>query len=61
MSSIVYVVSNGCTLCGMGMSECSRGAISMTREGARIDPDKCVGCGRCARSCTFEAIARAAR
>lgn len=32
MSSIVYVVSNGCTLCGMCMSECSRGAISMTRE-----------------------------
>ena len=45
MSSIVYVVSNGCTLCGMCMGECSRGAISMTREGARIDPDKCVGGG----------------
>ena len=61
MSTMIYVVSNGCTLCGMCMSECRSGAISMTRKGARIDPEKCTGCGRCARNCASEAIARTER
>lgn len=58
MSRIVYVVSNGCTICGMCMMECVRGAISIARDGAHIDPNKCIGCGRCYKNCASEAIRR---
>ena len=56
MSKSVYSVCQGCTLCGMCIYECPVGAITMEKHGAKIDPDKCVGCGRCAEGCASEAI-----
>ena len=53
---MVYEVKQGCTLCGMCETECPVGAIVVGKTGARIDPDKCVGCGSCADNCASEAI-----
>ena len=36
---------------------CKFGAISMGRDRAYIDPDKCKECGMCARNCPYNAIA----
>lgn len=36
---------------------CKFGAISMTRDRAYIDPDKCKECGMCAKACPYNAIA----
>lgn len=54
----VYMVTQGCTLCGMCVYECPHGAITLTANGAWIDPKKCVGCGRCAENCASEAITK---
>jgi Fe-S-cluster-containing hydrogenase component 2 len=36
--------------------ECPVDAITMKAEGAWIDPEECIGCGKCYDSCAFEAI-----
>lgn len=36
---------------------CKFGAVSMTRDRAYIDPDKCKECGMCAKACPYNAIA----
>ena len=54
-----YTVTNNCQNC-MGKAcqqSCKFGAISMTRTGAYIDPDKCHECGMCAKACPYNAIA----
>ena len=30
----------------------------MDSKGARIDEEKCIGCGKCAKNCASEAIVR---
>ncbi len=52
----VYEITGGCTMCGMCLYECPAGAISMTKTGAVIDPNLCLGCGACAKNCASEAI-----
>jgi len=37
-------------------TECPVGAIVLLKDGAKIDPDKCIGCGTCADNCASEAI-----
>jgi len=54
-----YVVTDNCQLC-MGkacQSSCNFGAISMGRDRAYIDPDKCKECGKCSQACPYNAIA----
>ena len=53
---MVYKVSQGCTLCGMCETECPVGAIVVTKTGAHINPEICLGCGNCAANCAYEAI-----
>ena len=36
---------------------CKFGAVSMGRDRAYIDPDKCKECGQCAKACPYNAIA----
>ena len=56
MHKLQYEVVTGCTLCGMCLVECKAGAILLTPKGAKIDPNKCLGCGTCYRTCASEAI-----
>lgn len=51
-----YQVSQGCTLCGTCLYECPAGAISIGTEGAKINDDICIDCGRCMKNCASEAI-----
>jgi uncharacterized Fe-S center protein len=51
-----YAVTRGCTWCNTCIMECPVDAITMTAEGAQIDQEKCIGCGKCYDSCAFEAI-----
>lgn len=51
-----YVVARGCTYCNTCLFECPSDAITMTNEGARIDPELCTECGTCVEQCASEAI-----
>ena len=53
---MIYAVKQGCCHCGMCETECPVGAIVLLKNGAQIDPDKCIGCGSCADNCASEAI-----
>ncbi|MCD8220714.1 MAG: 4Fe-4S dicluster domain-containing protein [Clostridiales bacterium] len=58
-----YIVTDNCRKC-MGkacQNSCNFGAISMGREHAYIDPNKCRECGKCAQSCPYNAIAHLER
>lgn len=54
-----YIVTDNCRKCMAKACQqsCKFGAISMGRDRAYIDPDKCKECGMCARSCPYNAIA----
>lgn len=54
-----YVVTDNCQKC-MGkacQNSCSFDAITMGRDRAYIDPDKCKECGKCSQACPYNAIA----
>lgn len=54
-----YVVTDNCQKC-MGkacQNSCNFGAITMGRDRAYIDPDKCKECGKCSQACPYNAIA----
>ena len=54
-----FVVTDNCQKC-MGkacQNACNFGAISIGRDRAHIDPDKCKECGKCAQACPYNAIA----
>lgn len=53
---VQYGVEAGCCFCQECQYACPVQAITMDRNGAYIDPQKCVGCGKCARVCASEAI-----
>ena len=53
-----YVVTDNCQKC-LGkkcLNACKFGAISIGRDKAYIDPDKCKECGKCAQACPYNAI-----
>ncbi len=45
-----------CVACEACIGHCAHGAIAMHEEKARIDAEKCVGCGECILICPGEAI-----
>ena len=54
-----YQVGQGCRGCiaHRCMAACPKGAITLDENRhARIDPARCVGCGRCASACPYSAI-----
>lgn len=54
-----YVVTDNCRRCMAKACQqsCKFGAISMGRDRAYIDPQKCKECGLCAKNCPYNAIA----
>lgn len=54
-----YVVTDNCQKCMVKkcQSSCNFGAISMFKDKAYIDPQKCRECGRCHDACPYNAIA----
>lgn len=54
-----YIVTDNCRKCMAKACQqsCKFGAISMGRDRAYIDPDKCKECGICATNCPYNAIA----
>lgn len=58
-----YIVTDNCRKC-MGkacQNSCHFGAITMGREHAYIDPNKCRECGKCSQACPYNAIAHLER
>ena len=56
---VKYKVDGGCVLCLMCVKECPVGAIRIEENvSARIDTEKCIGCGRCYNACYSEAIVK---
>lgn len=47
---------NRCLRCGACLEACPSKAISANGKGNRIDRDKCDVCGKCAYSCSIEAL-----
>ncbi len=58
-----YTVTSNCQHCMAKrcLQACRFGAITMTHQGAIINPDKCRECGMCAQACPYNAIADARR
>jgi ferredoxin len=56
MAKAIYDVRGGCVCCTTCRNLCPTGAVDIGPDGARIDPDLCVGCGKCAENCPVEAI-----
>ena len=55
----IYKVRGGCVLCLECYYTCPVRAITIIENvSARIDPDKCIGCGRCRDNCQPEAIVK---
>lgn len=53
-----YRVTENCQNCLAASCQkvCPKGAISFVNGKSRIDPDKCIKCGKCARACPYHAI-----
>jgi ferredoxin len=54
-----YAICNCCKCCCGGIDAMVRGGVAMMASSgyvARIDEDKCTGCGACAEICPFEAV-----
>ncbi|MGN0327732.1 MAG: 4Fe-4S dicluster domain-containing protein [Lachnospira sp.] len=54
-----YIVTDNCRKCMAKACKqaCKFGAVSMGRDRAYIDPEKCKECGQCAKACPYNAIA----
>lgn len=55
---VKYSVEAGCCFCQECQYACPVAAITMDKNGACIDLEKCIGCGRCAKNCASEAIVK---
>ncbi len=55
-----YFVTDNCRGCFARpcMYNCPRDAVKVVNQAARIDPEKCIKCGRCQAVCPFHAIVK---
>ena len=53
-----YRVTENCQNCLAASCQkvCPKGAISFANSKSRIDPEKCIKCGKCAKACPYNAI-----
>ena len=53
-----YRVTENCQNCLAASCQkvCPKGAISFANSKSRIDPEKCIRCGKCAKACPYNAI-----
>lgn len=57
MAKKKYRIARGCQLCMTCIYQCPVGAITLIEDvSAKIDEDKCIGCGRCRDACQPGAI-----
>jgi uncharacterized Fe-S center protein len=57
MAKRKYRIARGCELCMTCIYQCPVGAITLIEDvSAKIDEDKCIGCGRCRDACQPGAI-----
>jgi Fe-S-cluster-containing hydrogenase component 2 len=54
---MIYQIE-GCCFCQECQYVCPVHAITMDKNGAHIDREKCIGCGKCAENCASEAIVK---
>ena len=50
------VAARFCTACSLCLKSCAHDAVAIIEGSAKIDPDKCAGCGRCITTCQKKAI-----
>ena len=55
---VKYSVDAGCCFCQECLFVCPVGAITMDKNGAHINQERCTGCGKCAKNCASEAIVK---
>ena len=53
---VKYSVEAGCCFCQECQYACPVSAITIDKNGAHIDLEKCVGCGACMGACPVGAI-----
>ena len=51
-----YAVVAGCVGCDVCRWLCKAEAITFDHNGAHVDPEKCVGCGKCVENCQSYSI-----
>ncbi len=53
---IPQIIRKKCKVCRICQVWCPVDAITMERDTAVIDPEKCIGCGECLAVCQFDAV-----
>jgi len=53
-----YQVTAGCCFCTECLFACPVKAITMDKNGAHINEEKCIGCGNCMNNCASDAITK---
>ena len=56
--AVKKVCSAGCLGCKLCEKQCESGAITVEKNVAHIDYEKCTGCGKCAEKCPMHAIVK---